>query len=102
MPAMISAIEKASTLEGQRLSSVHRNNWKAMCAYAHTGAQQVQRWNTSDGIEPNYHQGEVREMLAFTGAIALLSAVSVAALGNSDALANAVLEKSGISAANEF
>ena len=49
-----------------------------MCAYTHTGAQQIQRWNTSDLIAANYSDEEVDEALRFTGTFALLSTFGLA------------------------
>jgi len=51
-----------------------------MCAYTHTGAQQIQRWNTSNFIEANYSDEEVSEVLCFTGSFALLPTLGLAAV----------------------
>ena len=91
MPRLIEAIDATSNVDGQRLSNLHKNSWKAMCAYAHTGAQQVQRWITSEAVEPNYDPAEVGEVVSFTSAISLLSAVSVAGLANDEQLAERIL-----------
>ena len=65
-----------------------------MCAYTHTGAQQIQRWNTSDLIAANYSDEEVDEALRFTGTFALLSTFGLATVAADDALAHRTLEKS--------
>lgn len=101
MPAQIAAIEAVSGSEGAHLSKLYRAHWSAMCAYAHTGLQQVQRWNTEDAIEPNYDPQELREVLALSSAVALLSSVGVAALAGNDALAQRILEKSGVELRDE-
>lgn len=99
---LIIAIDAASNVEGQLLRNLHKGKWRTMCAYAHTGALQVQRWNTGDCIEPNYNLAEIKEVLAFTSMVALLSAMSVTALANNHELAQKIFEKSGIHSPNEI
>ncbi|MBR7780790.1 DUF6988 family protein [Undibacterium luofuense] len=93
MDVLVAAIDHSSEVKGQLLSTLHKNVWKSMCAYTHTGPQQIQRWITEESIEPNYSAAEVKEVLAFSSKISLLSAVSVASLTNNHILANKILEK---------
>jgi len=65
-----------------------------MCAYTHTGAQQVQRWNTCAAIEPNYSEAEVAEVLRCTGTFALISLLGLSAVAGNEALAQRALAKS--------
>jgi hypothetical protein len=65
-----------------------------MCAYTHTGAQQVQRWNTRDSIAPNYSDEEVDEVLRFTGTFALLSTIGLATVAADETLALRALDRS--------
>jgi hypothetical protein len=57
-----------------------------MCAYTHTGGLHIQRWNTSEAIEPTYAPGEVEEVLRFAEFIAVMSVAGIARLAGNDAL----------------
>lgn len=90
---LLAAIEQTPSFSGKVLSHIKSENWKAMCAYAHTGGLHVQRWITSEGVEPNYEPDEVEEVLRFAELIAALSVIAIAQLTNNDVLAQRVLEK---------
>lgn len=93
-PTMINVIEKTANFEKKQLSTSYSSDWKNLCDYTHTGALQVQRWNKSDSIEPNYSDDEVMEVIRFTRAYALLTAVSFAeAVIKNNELANEFLGK---------
>jgi hypothetical protein len=64
-----------------------------MCAYTHTGGLHIQRWNTSDGIEPNYSPEEVLEVLAFAEFVGVMSVLGMAELANDEDLALRLLNK---------
>ena len=90
---MIGAIEKTCDFDGQ-LSISHSSAWSHLCDYTHTGTLQVQRWNKSDAIEPNYPDDEIIEVIRFTKTYALLTAVSFAeAVISNSALTNEFLVK---------
>jgi hypothetical protein len=93
MPAMLTAIEQAPGLDSGQLSDIYNQSWSAMCAYTHTGSQQVLRWSASDTIQPNYSNAEIDEVLSFTGALALLSTLGLAAIAANELLAESVLVK---------
>lgn len=59
----------------------------------HIGSRMVVRWMTSESIEPNFEEAEIDELLTFTGAIALVSAVDLCNIANNEPLARQVLEK---------
>jgi len=90
---LIEALEKKPAFAEQVLSGLRRQHWKAMCAYTHTGGLQIQRWNTSDAIEPNYDPKEVDEVLFFAEWIASLSVIAFATMVSDDQLACSVLEE---------
>src|SRR5258708_8147975 len=90
---MLEAIETIPTFEGKTLSYVKAENWKSMCSYTHTGALQVQRWNTSEAITSRHSPEEIEEVLSFTSAFAFLSALGVAMLPNNESLAPQLLEQ---------
>jgi hypothetical protein len=64
-----------------------------MCDYTHTGGLHVQRWNTSDAIEPNYDDAEILEVLKFAELIGSLSVIGLAQLAGDDELGIRVLEQ---------
>ncbi len=64
-----------------------------MCAFTHTGGLHIQRWNTSDGIEPNYSPDEVLEVLAFAESFGALSVLGIAELASDEGLALRILNK---------
>jgi len=83
-----------SEFQERTLSEIKKQNWKSMCAYTHTGGLHIQRWNTEDGIELNYPDDEVEEVLKFSEIISAMSVIGIAELGNSDRIAQQVLTKS--------
>ncbi len=91
MASLVAEVERVGDFEGKQLSGIYKRSWSALSSYTHTGALQVQRWNTADAIEPMYPASEVSEVISFTSAIALLSAVSVAALARNEPLAQDLL-----------
>ena len=93
MPALLKALKSTKSFSSGQLTAIYTRSWRAMCSYTHTGAHQVQRWNTSDGIEANYSEAEVAEILRSTGAFALLSLLGLAAICSDDALAQEALVK---------
>ena len=64
-----------------------------MCAYTHTGGLHIQRWNTSEAIEPNYPPEEVLEALAFAESMGAMSVLGFAELANDEDLALRILNK---------
>ena len=78
---MLGALARKNAFEDGRLSLIKNRNWKALCGYTHTGGIQVQRWNTSDGIEANYSTAELLEVLRFAEIVATLSVLGVLVLG---------------------
>lgn len=90
---LLEQIEALPTFESKTLSSIKAESWKSMCSYTHTGALQVQRWNTEDAITSRHSREEIEAVVAFCNVFALLAAVGVAALENNDLLATELLEK---------
>lgn len=64
-----------------------------MCAYTHTGGLHIQRWNTNDGIEPNYAPEEVLEVIGFAEFVGVMSVLGMAELANDEDLALRLLNK---------
>ncbi|WP_394813046.1 DUF6988 family protein [Methylobacter psychrophilus] len=93
MPAMLAAIEQIPGFDVRQLSDIYNRSWSAMCAYTHTGSQQILRWSTSDAIQPNYSDAEINEVIAFTEALAILSTLGLATIAANKFLAKSVLAK---------
>jgi len=89
--AMLAELEGTPAFADQVLSTIKQKHWSAMCAYTHTGGLHVQRWNTSEAIEPAYSESEVREVVAFAELVGALAVLGIAVIANDDALANRVL-----------
>lgn len=90
---LLCAVERTPGFSEKILSQIKTQSWRAMCAYTHTGGLHIQRWNTEDGIEPNYSSEEVEEVLKFSEIISAMSVIGLAQLCNKDELALRVLEK---------
>lgn len=90
---LLAAVEKTPGFSEQVLSRVKAKGWGAMCAYTHSGGLQIQRWNTSDGIEPNYSPEEVLEVVAFAECIGVMSVLGMAEIANDENLALRLLSK---------
>jgi len=90
---LISDIEKNFKENEKTLSKIKKQGWDSMCAYTHTGGIHVQRWNTSEAIEPNYSEKEVEEVLNFSEMFGALSVIGIAELGGLENIALQVFEK---------
>jgi hypothetical protein len=88
---MLAELEATPAFVDRVLSSLKQTHWTAMCAYTHTGGLHVQRWNTSEAVEPVYDQEEVDEVLYLAETLGSLSVIGVAELANDGELANKVL-----------
>lgn len=90
---LLAAVEQTPGFSERVLSRVKDQAWNAMCAYTHSGGLHIQRWNTSDGVEPNYSVFEVLEVIGFAESIGALSALGIVELANDDELALEMLVK---------
>lgn len=90
---LLAAVEKTPGFSEKVLSRMKSQGWKTMCAFTHTGGLHVQRWNTSEGIEPNYSPEEVLEVLAFAESIGAMSVLGIAELASDEDLAIRILTK---------
>lgn len=90
---LLERLEETEGFRRQVLSAIKAHAWHAMCAYTHTGGLHVQRWNTSEAIEPSYERDEVREVLDFAETIGSLAVIGVAKLAEDVEAARTVLEK---------
>jgi hypothetical protein len=99
--SLVTAVEKVGAFDGMQLTGVYKKQWSSLSSYTHTGGLQVQRWNTAEAIEPRFEDTEVAEVIDFTAAIAILSALSMASLAKNEALAQELLEVAKEHAKNE-
>lgn len=90
---LLERLEQTEGFRQQVLSAIKAHAWDAMCAYTHTGGLHVQRWNTSEAIEPSYEEDEVKEVLDFAETIGSLAVIGVAKLAEDVEAARTVLEK---------
>jgi len=90
---LLRALEKKDAFKEGRLSLIKKRTWKTICAYTHTGGLHVQRWNTADGIEPNYSVYELLEVLRFADIIATLAVLGVLRIAEDQAAAETLLER---------
>lgn len=91
---LIEKIEDTPEFNEKVLSRIiGEHGWKILCAYTHTGGLHVQRWNTSDAIEPNYEPEEVEQALRIAELFAALSVIGLAELAENDELAMKVVDK---------
>jgi hypothetical protein len=80
MKDMIASLQKIPEYSNGWLQRMKESSWEALCDYTHTGGRQVQRWNTTDAIEPDYRIEEVLELLGFAEIVAVMSVASLALL----------------------
>lgn len=60
---MLTEIEATEAFSSGVLSSVKKSSWRTMCAFTHTGGLHLQRWQSTDAIEPVFDCGELEECL---------------------------------------
>lgn len=91
--ALLRELEETPGYAEKMLSGLKQKYWQSMCGYTHTGGIHVQRWNTSEAVEPSYSIDEVREVLFFTAVIGCLSVLGFAQITDDDALAARLVER---------
>jgi hypothetical protein len=90
---LLEELEQMPAFKQQVLSQMKAQAWDAMCAYTHTGGLHVQRWNTPTGIQPNYDEDELREVLSFAETIGSLAVIGVAWLAEDVKTSETVLAR---------
>jgi len=90
---LLAAVEETPGFSEKVLSRIKGQVWKTMCAFTHTGGLHVQRWNTNDGIEPNYALEEVLEVLDLAEAVGALAVLGIAELADDVEMAQRILTK---------
>lgn len=54
------------------LSLIRDNARGAMCDFTHTGGLHLQRWQSQDGIEPNFDPAEIERFLNYSELLAAM------------------------------
>ncbi|MBU2571575.1 MAG: hypothetical protein KJ725_16425 [Gammaproteobacteria bacterium] len=89
---LINQLETLELFNVGVLSEIKEKNWRAMCDFTHTGMLHVQRWNKDDGIQANYFQDEILEVINFASHIASFSVIGLANLADNEALIHRIIE----------
>ena len=63
-----------------------------MCAYTHTGGLHLQRWQSQDGIEPNFDAAELEEWLNSSELFAAMSGLEVVQMSEDGNTGEAILQ----------
>jgi hypothetical protein len=91
---LIQEIEQKDGFQEGVLSKAKAANWKAMNSYTHSGFFQSVRRLKEETIEANYDEEEIIEILGFSDAIGMLTALQIALMAGNVELANDLLERS--------
>jgi hypothetical protein len=90
---LLNSVEMTPGFTEKVLSGIKSKNWRALCAYTHTGGLHIQRWNSNEAVEPNYEPDEIEEVLSFAELIAMMSALGIAQVASDNSLAQKILER---------
>ena len=90
--SMVAEIETTPAFTGGTLSRIKRQTWHAMCAFTHTGGLHLQRWQSEDGIEPQFEPAELEECLNFAELFGTMAALELVQLSKSGDNGAAVLD----------
>lgn len=89
--AMISEIEATPAFSEGVLSRIKKNYWSAMCDFTHTGGLHIQRWQSSNFIEPNFSLKELEECLNSAELFGTMAAFSLVQLSKAENDGSSVL-----------
>ncbi len=79
---LITEIENKIGDKNRTLSLMKKNSWNAMNEFTHTGYSQIVRRHNIGTVGANYSEQDLSQTLAATGALGLLAASQLAAMGN--------------------
>ncbi|HSH49417.1 MAG TPA: hypothetical protein VK991_12605 [Halomonas sp.] len=83
--SLIDEIEALDIDSPKVLSQAKNAGWDLLNDFTHSGAQHVIRRNTETSISPNYDDEEIRSVVRFVNALALICGYEVYSMGDSDA-----------------
>lgn len=90
---LLTAIDSHWLFVETPISSFKTDNYKRLCAFTHTGGQQVMRWNHDSGIEPDYHIDDVMQVITTSEKFSLLSLLGIASMGDEPEIALAAIRE---------
>ncbi len=90
---LIAAIETLEGFKGGALTEIKKRFWTPMNDYVHGGIQLVIRHMTEDGIETNYSDEELLEMLYLADSFAVMTVIAMGRMANSMDLGRAALDQ---------
>jgi hypothetical protein len=79
MASMITSVGKAAGVNEHQAIYKH---WHSLSAYTHTAEFQVQRWLTTENIEPGYSASELSELVNLSGVVAELAFQTVLSISS--------------------
>jgi hypothetical protein len=88
---LIQEIEQVEGFQEGVLSKAETASWRAMNSYTHSGFFQEVRRNKYETIEPNYDEDEITEVLGFSNAIGMLTALQIGLMAGDEAFAKDLL-----------
>jgi hypothetical protein len=84
---LLTALDSHSLFVDTPLSGFKTENYKRLCAFTHTGGQQVMRWNHTTGIKPDYHLDDVLQIVMTSEQLSLLSVLGIVSMGDEPEIA---------------
>lgn len=87
---MMNDLAATEAFEGIDLRDTYRNHWSFMCAYVHTGVQQVSRWSEGPMISSSYSDQEVLQVIHFSEKISVFTGLAVAVLAGAGEVARRI------------
>jgi hypothetical protein len=95
LPSAAKVIEDLKTLpdfEGKVLAEHKDTYWDAMCDFTHSGATQMQQWQSEEFIEPRHTVEDTARVAYIAGLYALLSAVTLVGIAGEHERATRLLK----------
>lgn len=93
---MVAEIEATPDFSDGVLSRIKKENWSFMCAFTHTGGLHLQRWQSTDAIEPKFDEKELEDCLncaELFGAMSGLALVQLRKSGDTGAKVLQLMQK---------
>jgi hypothetical protein len=84
---LLEAIDSHWLFVDTPISGFKAENYRRLCAFTHTGGEQVLRWNHATGVEPDYHIDDVIQVITTSEQLSLLSLVGIASMGDEPEIA---------------
>lgn len=89
---LVAEIEATEAFTSGVLSRIKKENWRAMCAFTHTGGLHLQRWQSQEAVEPTFSPNELEECLNFAELFGAMAGLELVQLGKNDSNGAQVLQ----------